>query len=78
MKTERSIDERKAQDLLNFQDLSLFGIMYRRRHLIRLIEEGRFPRPIKLGEKRIAFVRDHILAWIEVRKGERVEYTTRG
>ncbi|WP_137154848.1 AlpA family phage regulatory protein [Rhizobium sp. FKL33] len=29
--------------------------------------EGRFPQAVNLGEKRIAFVRDEVVAWIEAR-----------
>jgi prophage regulatory protein len=33
--------------------------------------EGRFPKAVPLGEKRIAFCRDEVFAWIEARIAER-------
>jgi len=70
----RSIEERKAQDFLNWKDLALFGITFHRRHLVRLIQAGKFPQPVKLGEKRVAFVREQIVAWCEARKSDTVQY----
>jgi prophage regulatory protein len=32
---------------------------------------GRFPAPVSLGERRIAFVRAEVVAWIEARIAER-------
>lgn len=37
----------------------------------RLRSEGRFPRPAELGEKRIAFSRAEVLAWIQQRLAAR-------
>jgi prophage regulatory protein len=66
MKRNRlTLDERRGQDLLSFDDLRLFGIRYSRAHLYRLIKAGSFPQPVRLGEARVAFVRDEIVAWIE-------------
>jgi prophage regulatory protein len=33
--------------------------------------EGRFPQPVPVGFKRIAFVRAEVVAWIEARIAER-------
>lgn len=33
--------------------------------------EGRFPQPVPVGFKRIAFVRSEVVAWIEARIAER-------
>ncbi|MGI2031390.1 helix-turn-helix transcriptional regulator [Rhizobium panacihumi] len=33
--------------------------------------EGRFPQAVNLGEKRIAFVREEVVAWIDSRIAER-------
>ncbi|PWB81857.1 MAG: transcriptional regulator [Methylocystaceae bacterium] len=33
--------------------------------------EGRFPQPVPIGFKRIAFVRAEVVAWIEARIAER-------
>jgi prophage regulatory protein len=32
---------------------------------------GKFPQPVPLGDKRIAFVRSEVIAWIEARIAER-------
>ena len=37
----------------------------------RLRGEGRFPRAVSLGEKRIAFPREEVAAWIAARIAER-------
>ncbi|MDG4671640.1 AlpA family phage regulatory protein [Shinella sp. 838] len=37
----------------------------------RLRSEGRFPCPVELGEKRIAFSRAEVLAWISARLAAR-------
>jgi len=63
-----SLDERRSQALLSFDGLRLFGISYSRGHLYRLIKAGKFPRPVKLGENRVAFVRNDIVAWIDALK----------
>lgn len=47
------------------------GIAYSRAHLGRLIDERKFPAPIKLGENRVAFVESEIDEWIEARMRER-------
>jgi prophage regulatory protein len=43
------------------------GISYSKAQLYRLIKAGKFPRPIKLGEHRIAFVESEIDAFIAAR-----------
>jgi prophage regulatory protein len=57
--------------LLNGEDLRALGIKYSRMHLRRLIQAGRFPAPISLGENRRAWVADEIHAWIDSRIRER-------
>jgi prophage regulatory protein len=37
----------------------------------RYRSEGRFPQPVPVGFKRIAFVRAEVMAWIEARIAER-------
>ena len=41
------------------------GIPYSRQHIYRLVDEARFPKPLKLSENRIAFVEGEIDDWIE-------------
>ncbi len=38
-----------------------------RTSIFKLRERGKFPRAVPLGEKRVAFVRDEVAAWIETR-----------
>lgn len=39
----------------------------------RLRSQGRFPEAVELGERRVAFVRSEVLAWIEERIAGRAE-----
>jgi prophage regulatory protein len=47
------------------------GIGYSRAHLWRLIKAGDFPRPVKIGENKNAFVETEIDTWIEGKIAER-------
>jgi prophage regulatory protein len=47
------------------------GWPYSRQHTYRLIRDGKFPKPIKLGENRIAFSEDEVDACIKARMAER-------
>lgn len=51
--------------LLSFADLPDRGISYSRQHVYKLIAADKFPKPIKLGEQRVAFVESEIDAWIK-------------
>jgi predicted DNA-binding transcriptional regulator AlpA len=50
--------------LLGYDDLSAKGIPYSRASIYRKIRNGTFPRPIKLGENKIAWLDHEIDAWI--------------
>lgn len=47
------------------------GINYSRCQIWRLIKQGEFPRPIKCGQNRNAFLESEIDAWIEEKVAER-------
>ena len=47
------------------------GIVYSRSQLYRLIRAGKFPKPIRLSENRVAFCEHEIDAWIESKIAER-------
>jgi len=47
------------------------GIGYSRVHLARLIEAGKFPKPIAVGGNRIAFIESEIDDWIRAKMDER-------
>jgi len=40
-------------------------------HTYRLINAGRFPRPVPLGPHRVAFVESEVVAWMEERVAAR-------
>jgi prophage regulatory protein len=57
--------------LLTYKNLEQKGVAYTRRHIERMIGEGRFPAPVRLGPARLAFVEAEIDAWLEARVAER-------
>lgn len=46
-------------------------VVYSRQHWDRLIAAGRAPRPVRLGEHRVAWLETEIDAWIEERISRR-------
>lgn len=40
-------------------------------YIARLAEEGRFPKPVQLSARRLAWFEPEVLAWLEARKTER-------
>jgi prophage regulatory protein len=65
MRNKTTLDDVRGQDLLSFRDLRLFGIRFSRAHIYRLINAGRFPAPVKVGGRCIAFRRKDIDRWIK-------------
>ena len=57
--------------LLDDAGLRALGIAFSRQHRHRLIRQGRFPRPLKLGESKIAWLASEIHEWIAARVAER-------
>jgi prophage regulatory protein len=57
--------------LLSTQDLSNKGINFSRQHRHRLIREGKFPAPVKIGDATNGFIEAEIDAWIEAKIAER-------
>lgn len=57
--------------LLTFKDLNSRGIPYSRQWLDRLINDGKFPRPLKIGARRIAWIEAEIEQWLADRAQER-------
>jgi prophage regulatory protein len=47
------------------------GIQFSRQHRHRLILQGRFPRPLKIGENKNAWLAREIHDWIAARVAER-------
>ncbi|MGK7057864.1 helix-turn-helix transcriptional regulator [Bradyrhizobium sp. 1050_B9_N1_2] len=46
-------------------------IPYSNVHIWRLEQSGRFPKRIKIGDHRVGWDLDEVIAWIEDRKAER-------
>ena len=58
---DRIIGSAERRRLLPFSDM----------HIWRLERQGRFPKRNKLGEHRVGWDLDEIVAWIEARKSQR-------
>jgi prophage regulatory protein len=56
----------KTQNLKRLPDV-LKRVGYSRSTIYQLIAEGRFPKPISLGERAVAWLESDIDAWIEAR-----------
>lgn len=54
----------QAPRLINAAKLADKGISYSRQHLYRLIDAGKFPKPVKIGGRKIAWVEAEIDAYI--------------
>lgn len=53
--------------LLSYEDLKAKGVPYTKGHLWRMIRAEKFPKPVKLGEARNAWVETEIDEWIKDR-----------
>jgi prophage regulatory protein len=42
-------------------------VCFSKTHIYRMIAEGRFPRQVKLGPQKAAFLESEILAWMRAR-----------
>ena len=63
--------ERPGIRLLDHRGLEEKGIRYSKAQLWRLVKAGTFPRPIRLGAARSAWVEGEVDAWIAERIAER-------
>jgi prophage regulatory protein len=54
-----------APILLSREDLKARGISYSRAQIYRKVKDGSFPKPVKLGENKVAWLATEIDAWIE-------------
>lgn len=46
-----------------FQGLAAFGVRYSRSHLMRLVGQGRFPKPVYLSARKIAWRMSDLIDW---------------
>lgn len=53
--------------LLTMKELVDLYVRYSRSHIMRLIDEGKFPKPMRLGNARIAWPISVIEAWQQSR-----------
>ena len=44
---------------------------YHPEHLMRLVRQGKFPAPVHLGPRTVAFVEDEVNEWLKARIAER-------
>lgn len=44
---------------------------YHPEHVMRLVRQDRFPKPVRLGPNSIAFVEDEVEAWMAARVADR-------
>jgi predicted DNA-binding transcriptional regulator AlpA len=69
---ELTLDQRRGQELISFDELHLlYGIRLSRVQIKRLVAAKQFPQPVRLSSQRIAFVRAEIEAWIAERLAAR-------
>jgi prophage regulatory protein len=61
----------KAPRLLGLDGLRAKGIHFHRTHIDRLVRSGKFPRPIKIGENRNAWIEDEVDAYILAKRDAR-------
>jgi prophage regulatory protein len=59
--------EQTNQRLLSRKDLREIGVQFHRVHLDRLIKAGKFPRPVKIGENKNAWLATEVEAWLDDR-----------
>jgi prophage regulatory protein len=57
--------------VLSFKDLRERGISYSRVHIHRLVGAGKFPRPIKIGANRTAWLERELDDWLDAKIAER-------
>jgi prophage regulatory protein len=52
---------------LHYKDLKRKGVPFSRVHVGRMVKEGRFPKPVKLGEKENCWIESEIEDWLAER-----------
>ena len=59
-----------GQRLVTMREL-VERVPFSRVHIYRLIRDGKFPAPIKLGDRRVAFLENEVESWVAARIAER-------
>lgn len=57
------MSERRTK-FIRFTDLAARGIPFTRQHITRLVEAGKFPKPVHLAEATVGYVEAEIDQWI--------------
>lgn len=70
MKTRTEKEVEKSERLIDREEL-LHMVPYTIQHIYRKEKEGTFPRRVRLGANRVAWVQSEVLAWISERMAER-------
>jgi prophage regulatory protein len=60
----RRIRRRKIRRLLTREDLAARGIHFGKTHLRKMWQRGEFPAPIRLTERKLAWVEAEVERWI--------------
>jgi prophage regulatory protein len=63
--------ERITVRVLSYADLKSKGIPFSKVWIAKLVKDGKFPKPIRLGENRNAFIETEIDKWLRDRAAER-------
>ncbi len=63
---ENETEMKPQKRLIDLNELRL-RVPYSRSSIYRLVREGKFPSPVRLGENRIAFDADSIEEWIDAK-----------
>lgn len=63
------VDASKGESMrvLSFSDLTARGIPYSRVWIYKLMERGEFPKPTKIGARRVVWSETEIDAWLQSR-----------
>lgn len=57
--------------LLSLSDLRARGITFSRQWLHKLVSENKFPKPVKVGNRTLAWVESEVDAWMAARVDQR-------
>ena len=60
-----AVSTRAFKRISLFPELKDLGVRYSRRHLDRLEAEGQFPKRVPLGEHRVGWVTDEVIAYVK-------------
>jgi prophage regulatory protein len=70
----RAFSWRIEMTFLSYKDLRKKGIRFSRVHVLRMVKAGRFPKPVKLGDKENSWIEVEVDKWltkrVEARGGE--------